>query len=191
MRTRLRFTVLTAMAGLLLLNGIAQGSYIAAVSFEVLTDSSELIVAGRVVRSWAAWDANHQHIWTHYELAISSTQKGAPGSTVEFAEPGGAVGETVMMVDDAVTYEPGDTVVVFLSRMPNGYLRTTGWGQGKYNLDTASRLHSVFAMGGSSVKGTSLRTLEGISLGDLKLRINARSRTAQGRSTAQGRGTAQ
>ena len=104
-------------------------------SFEELTDTSDLVVSGRITRAVAAWDNDRKYIWTHYELSVASAQKGTPGTTVDFAEPGGAIDGVAMTIPGSVVYEPGERVLVFLQRMPNGYLRTTGWGQGKYKID--------------------------------------------------------
>jgi len=151
-------------------------------TFEELTDHSELIVSGQVTRSWADWDSEHKFIWTHYELSVSSAQKGTPGSTVELAEPGGVVGIQGMAIAGAVVYHPGDQVLVFLQRMPNGYLRTTGWSQGKYTVDNTGRLHAERSLRGldlvSAQKGapaaTPVRTLDGMTVAELRSRISAR-----------------
>jgi hypothetical protein len=151
-------------------------------TFENLTDTSELIISGRVTQSWAAWDAEHKYIWTHYLLSVSETVKGAHASSVEFAEPGGSLANTAMNIAGTVTYSIGESVVVFLSRMPNGYLRTTGWAQGKYRLDENGRVHSYAAIGAETIDadrapaGVSLRTLEGMSFTELKQRVAARGR---------------
>jgi hypothetical protein len=161
------------IASALLLCGMVSATLIPRLSFESLTDSSELIVSGRISRVWTAWDSEHRYIWTHYQLTSAASLKGAAGPAVEFAEPGGSVEGRVMLIEGTVAYAPGDQVVVFLSRMPNRYLRTTGWAQGKYDLDPAGRLHAA--------TGSSLRTLDGMSLLDLRQRIAARLRlTGQG-----------
>ena len=170
MHAEVRRFGLAFAAGLLLLQMVG-ATIVPAVSFEELADSSDFVVAGRVTRSWAAWDASHKYIWTHYELSVQSAQKGAPGSTVEFAEPGGVLGNVMMTIAGSVSYQAGDNVVVFLSRMPNGFIRTAAWGQGKYTLDANQRLHSAAA---------SLRSLEGLTLGELKVRLDVRSRAVQG-----------
>jgi hypothetical protein len=156
-------------------------------TFEQLTDASEVIASGRVTQSWAAWDSEHKYIWTHYLLSVSDTAKGRRTATVEFAEPGGALGSFVMSIAGTVSYGLGDQVVIFLSRMPNGYLRTAGWSQGKYGLDAQGRLHSSAAIGAEVVdlrhgaSGVPLTTLEGIGFADLKLRVAARVRATGGR----------
>jgi hypothetical protein len=146
-------------------------------TFEQLTDASEVIAAGEVTQSWAAWDSEHKYIWTHYRLAVSETAKGPRSSSVEFAEPGGALGNSSMTIAGTVTYGVGERVAIFLSRMPNGYLRTAGWAQGKYTLDASGRLHGYAAMGEETVNadkpaaGVSLRSLDGMSFAELKQRI--------------------
>jgi hypothetical protein len=155
-------------------------------TFEQLTDASDVIASGKVTRSWAAWDSEHKYIWTHYELSVSDTAKGSRAATVEFAEPGGAIGSTVMVIAGTVSYGIGDEVVTFLSRMPNGYLRTTGWTQGKFRLDSAGRLHGSALVGAEMIDaktpgaGLSLTALDGMSLDELKQRVAARTRAVNG-----------
>jgi hypothetical protein len=154
------------------------------VSFEELTDQSELIVAGQINRSWADWDSDHKYIWTHYELDVSSALKGNPGVTVVVSEPGGAVGLQEMTIAGAPVYKSGDQVLVFLQRMPNGYLRTTGWGQGKFAIDTAGRVHAGGLQNGiemADVNGraapTRIRSLEGMRIEQIRQLVAARAQT--------------
>ena len=175
-----------AVVGALFLHS-AGATLIPRLSFEQLTDVSDLIVSGRITASWAAWDQEHKYIWTRYNLSVGSSLKGTPANTVEFAEPGGALDGHAMSIAGTVSYAVGDKLVVFLSRMPNGYLRTTGWAQGKYALDAGGRLHSQTSPGAEAVDvntapaGSSLQTLEGMSLTELSERIAARLRAPRGR----------
>jgi hypothetical protein len=173
-------------AGLLLLQA-AGATVVGRLSFEELVDTSDLIVSGRITRAWAAWDADHKYIWTHYEVSVKSALKGAPGSTVEMAEPGGTLDGQVLSIAGTVVYTPGENVLVFLQRMPNGYLRTTGWGQGRFLVDANGRIHADSILRGLEIIDTRsplpasrpLTTLEGLSLNDLSLRIAARSGSAR------------
>jgi len=157
-------------------------------TFEQLTDQSETVVSGTVGRSWSDWDSAHKYIWTHTEIAITGTHKGAAAKTVVVSEPGGAVGDTGMRLDGAVSYVPGEQVVIFLQRMPNGYLRTTGWGQGKYVVDSFGRVHNAGGRielvqpdaPGAADASTPLRTLEGIPADQLRARVEVRARGRQG-----------
>ncbi|MDP9171627.1 MAG: hypothetical protein M3N54_13500 [Acidobacteriota bacterium] len=161
-------------APVLILTLTLSATTIPRLTFEQLTDASDLIASGRVTQSWGAWDSEHKYIWTHYLLSVSETARGASAASVEFAEPGGTVGDASMMIAGSVVYKVGADVVVFLSRMPNGYLRTTGWAQGKYALDTNGRLHGVAALGGEV-------TLDGLSLTELKQRVAVRVRATSGK----------
>ncbi len=173
----------------LLWASIAAATTVPSISFEELTDRSELIVSGQVSRSWTDWDGEHKYIWTHYELTVSATHKGSAAAKVIFSEPGGVVGIEGLAVAGAVGYQPGEHVLVFLQRMPNGYLRTTGWSQGKYDVDSAGRLHPESTLGGLELvnlpgkpaAATPLRTLNGMSVAELHARIAARLKS-QGRA---------
>jgi hypothetical protein len=135
------------------------------------------------------WDNDHRNIWTHYELAVSSVHKGAAGATVALSEPGGVSGGFRESIAGAVTYNPGDKVLVFLQRMPNGYLRTTGWAQGKYAIDSAGRVHASAALAdieltpGRSVSASAPLSLDGLTETELGARVVARVRSRQIKST--------
>lgn len=169
------------LASLLLLPA-ASATTIAKLSFDQLTDKSDLVVSGTVTRSWTAWDTEHKYIWTHYEVSVLSEIKGRAGHTVEIEELGGVVGDSGMSVPGSVVYQTGERVLVFLSRFPNGYLRTTGWGQGKYRIDDANRLHGdsslakVEMVAGSGAAASDERTLDGMSLNEAAVRVTNRVR---------------
>jgi hypothetical protein len=167
----------------------ASATSVPGLTFEQLTDRSELIVSGQVTRSWSDWDSAHKFIWTHYELSVSSVQKGAPGSTLVVSEPGGVVGVQGMNVAGAVTYQIGDQVLLFLQRMPNGYLRTTGWSQGKFTIDGAGRLHpetsshglEIVAASKGALPATPLSSLDGITVSALGARVATRMQLQGGK----------
>lgn len=171
----------------LLFAATASATSVPRLTFEELVDHSEVIATGHVSRSWADWDAGHKYIWTHYELAVSSAYKGTPASTVVISEPGGVVGGLGMAIAGTVSYKTGDNVLVFLQRMPNGYLRTTGWGQGQYRIDSNGSLHASASLSsvalvptGSARAGAALTSLEGTSLLQIAARVSARVRIHPG-----------
>jgi hypothetical protein len=166
----------------------ASATLIPRLSFEQLTDASETVVAGRITTTWTAWDREHKYIWTHYNLTVDSALKGTPPTIVEFAEPGGALGDASMAIVGAVIYNVGNRVVIFLARMPNGYLRTAGWTQGVYTLDPNGLLHAHGSAGAEtvdvkdSISGTSLGALDGMSFAELRHHVGARTRAVGGRA---------
>jgi hypothetical protein len=103
-------------------------------SFEEVVASSAAIVHGKVVRSWTSWDPERTAIWTHYAIQVKTQLKGGPGTVVTISEPGGELDGKHMLIAGAPRYEVGEEVVVFASETPIGYLRTCGWGQGKFEV---------------------------------------------------------
>lgn len=97
---------------------------------------SEYIVEGTVLRSWTAWDAPHQFIWTHYELSVTEWLKAPVAShrTIVVSEPGGTVDGITMRAEDATPYTAGEKVVALAWRTPEGFLRAAGSGQGKFTV---------------------------------------------------------
>lgn len=185
--SRRRCAIYCALALIIPVRG-ALATLVPALSLEQLTDKSEAVVSGTVGRSWSDWDSDHKYIWTHTEIAVTKIHKGAPGKTVVVSEPGGTVGDRGMSIAGAVSYAPGEQVVVFLQRMPNGYLRTTGWNQGKFVVDTAGRVHGSGGgmeivqpdAQGKASDSTALRAMEGVAAAELQARVERRVRARQG-----------
>ena len=103
-------------------------------SFDEIVASSSSIVHGKVVRSWAEWDPERTAIWTHYQIQVQDALKGGAGSMLTLSEPGGEIGGQHVQVVGAPRYEIGEEVVVFAAPTARGYLRTCGWGQGKFTV---------------------------------------------------------
>ena len=100
-------------------------------SLEEMVARSETIVSGQVTRIWTAWDSRHRFIWTHSEILVSNVTKGSRSERIVVSEPGGVVDGFGMQIAGTPGYMPGEQVMVFLERMPNGYLRTARHGSGK------------------------------------------------------------
>ena len=153
-------------------------------TLEQLTASSEYIVVGQVDRSWSAWDAAHQFIWTHYELQVREHWKTeAPAAAkIVVSEPGGTVNGVTMRIAGALPFESGEDVLLFLYRTPVGFLRTTGAGQGKYTIERTDsgegRVRANLAQvelveparnaAARAISTTPLENYEGLRLSELK-----------------------
>jgi len=149
---------------------------------EDLIDQSEFIVEGTVVEARPAWDDSHNHIWTHYRVAVADSLKSAAPSVIEVSVPGGQLDGVAMGVPGSISLSEGEEVLLFLYRTPVGYLRATGYGQGKYSIvtDAATGVRHL----GSSLRGmslvdlaakpsesrraTSLETVDGMSVDEFK-----------------------
>jgi hypothetical protein len=114
--------------------GLCAAAVVPRYSFEQLVDTSERVVEGRVVRRSVGWDRARQFIWTHYEIAVSDTIKGATSPTVIVSEPGGTLDGQTLVIPGVPLYATGEEVVLFLHRTPIGYLRTNGYEQGRHRV---------------------------------------------------------
>ena len=165
-----------AIAGLALGSVTSLAAVFPRITAEELTAQSEVIVEGNIVRSWAAWDAEHKYIWTHYEVSVTDRIRGSRGATVTISEPGGSLDGVNQRFSGAVSYSAGETAVVFLYQTPIGYWRSVGGPQGKFSVDSAGRVHgnsqaNAFVELPGNAAGTSLSRLEGLPLRDFKTRV--------------------
>jgi hypothetical protein len=150
-------------------------------TLEKLVSQSDTIVAGHVVRAWAAMDSENRFIWTHYEINVGDVLKGPPQTSVVIGEPGGTLNGVSLPVPGSTSYTVGEEVSVFLYRTPIGYLRTTNYGQGKFVISADHRLDSSHAMNIAgaviaadayrSATGTSVETLDGTTWSDFRSRV--------------------
>lgn len=108
-----------------------------------LVSQSETIVSGTVTRTWTSWDNEHRFIWTHAAILVDNVLKGSPSSVVTVSEPGGVADGLTMQVPGSTPYATGERVHVFLYRTPLTYMRTVGYGQGKFIESPSGRVHSA------------------------------------------------
>jgi hypothetical protein len=169
-----------------LVAGAAHATLVERLSLEQMVERSERIVEGRCLRAWSAWDASHQFIWTHSEIAVSDPLKGGAVRTVVVSEPGGVVDGIGMRIEGMPHYEPGEEMIVFLYRAPGGYWRARGLAQGKFGIRVDPRsgerrvradLQSAALAGDPSaepgVRGVDLRRLDGLTVEAFKSRVRA------------------
>ena len=66
---------------------------------------------------------------------MNATHKGAARSTVRVVQLGGVVGNVRQTVAGALSWQPGEEVVLFLEAMPDGGHRVSGFSQGKFRVE--------------------------------------------------------
>ncbi len=179
-------------AGLLaliaLFASVMPATVIQRMTLEELVDQAQSVVHGSVARKWPAWDDKQQLIWTHYEVAVEDSLKGAPQGKMILSEPGGTVGDAVMQIAGTPDYEVGEEVVLFTASTPIGYARTCGWTQGKFKVEkSVNGVRKVLSSGsqGAELTGpsskqpaarpmqTDLRSVNGMQLDEFKVRLRA------------------
>lgn len=137
-------------------SGRARGATVLRLSFEELTAKSDAVVRGRVVGSTAKMNAAAGRISTFTEVEVIEAIKGAPGKKVTVLQPGGVVGGIGQSVAGAARFTPGEEVVLFLQRSPDGApaFLVLGMSAGKVRLE--KRLDTLRAV----------RDLDGIAFAD-------------------------
>jgi hypothetical protein len=166
-------------------------------TLEDMVAGAEHVVHGTVLRSWAQWDGQRQAIWTHYEILVQEELKAAPRVTVVVSEPGGTVDGLSMHVAGAPEYRAGEEVILLLQATPIGYLRTCGWGQGRYSVveqgggkivrqgPVTAELVARDKTGGSVRRaGASQVPAAGVSLNEFKERLRGLVRASRSRGGA-------
>lgn len=162
---------------------ICQAGVVKELSFEQLVDGADLIVHGKVVNKTAAWDSDHQYIWTHYEIQVLDHIKGTHASTVTVSEAGGTVGPDSMFASVMVEYSAGEEVLVAVKKMPNGLYRTVGFVQGKFVVAERQQFAGKHAFGltdshaiesNASLQGTHLSAVQDLPVNQLKAMMRTR-----------------
>jgi hypothetical protein len=144
-------------------------------SAERLLQAAEVIVEGRVIRIWSSWDANRKYIWTHYEINVFETLRGAAGASIVVSEPGGSIEGINQQIGGANAFSKQEHCVLFLYRTPIGYWRVAGGPQGRFTitLDARVRMESgdVGYIELPASAGTRLDAFQSSSLKDFKSHI--------------------
>ena len=154
-----------ALAGAIFPAYVANAAVVPQLSFSQLVRDSQYIVEGRITSSYAEWDRSRTAIWTHYRVEILDALKGPAPRSLEICEPGGEIGGVGMLIPGMVQYAVNEHVVVFLQKVPNGYLRTYGMQQGKV------------AIGDSTLR-SSVKQLDGLDLANLKQKVRTEAARA-------------
>jgi hypothetical protein len=141
-------------------------------SVEEMARSSDVVVRGRIV-DLASRAVGGGRIVTEVEVAVASAWKGAPDATLRFVVPGGRAGGLVLRVDSAPTFEPGEEVVLFLSRSGAAW-RVNGQALGKFRVegkDARPALDGARALAREPAAGE--RLVEAMPLDELERRVRA------------------
>jgi hypothetical protein len=129
-----------ALLALLLLPATARATTMVLLDLDTLTQVSDAVVRGTVVRAQARWTVDHARIVTEVELEVAAAWKGAPGRRVVLLQPGGEVDGVGQLVEGVARFVPGEEVVAFLeARGP--VFTVAGYAQGRFAVErTATRV---------------------------------------------------
>jgi hypothetical protein len=131
---------LRALAAVLSLSNLP-AAVVPRLGLDQMISESARIVHGRVLSSQTGSSA--RFIWTHYRVQVLETWKGDASREIIVSEPGGSLNGLSMEIAGAVTFGPGEEVVLFLYQTPIGYWRTSGYWQGKLNVSEQAGVKQV------------------------------------------------
>ena len=113
---------------------------VAATQFEYMSpkqmgSESSLVVRGKVTSTRSFWNEANTKIFTETIVQVDEAYKGQPGASVSVLQLGGVVGTLRMHVHGALTWSPGEEVLLFLEPLDNGQHRVAGFSQGKFKVE--------------------------------------------------------
>ena len=98
---------------------------LAAPSIEQLARQADIVAIGEVSSAAGEWAAGRRSIQTRVTLTVAELLKGAAASPLTFTHLGGRVGDEASAIGGGPEFQPGERVLVFLTRRPDGSLRLT------------------------------------------------------------------
>jgi len=123
-----------ALTALTLMAPLAWGTQVLYRSPQQLGSESALVVRGEVTGVRSYWNESQTKILTETRIDVADTFKGATGRAVNVVQLGGVVGNVRMTVHGALSWRPGEEVLLFLEPMGQGAYRVSGFFQGKFNV---------------------------------------------------------
>jgi hypothetical protein len=96
---------------------------------------SSLVVRGTVTGVRSFWNESRTRIYTETIVAVDETYKGTGTPTARVIQPGGVVDNARMHVHGALTWRPGEEVLLFLEPRRRGGHRVSGFSQGKLTIE--------------------------------------------------------
>jgi hypothetical protein len=119
---------------LTLMAPLARATQVLYRSPQQLGAESSLVVRGEVTSVRSYWNESHTKILTETRISVADTYKGASGRTISVVQLGGVVGHVRMNVHGALSWSPGEEVLVFLEPFVGNAWQVSGFFQGKYNI---------------------------------------------------------
>ena len=104
-------------------------------NLQKLTESSEIILLGKVTDTQSEWNENRDRIYTKVRIKADEFIKGNNSSAdIIITIPGGEVGDVGELYSDLPTFELKEEVLLFANRdNENNYVINNGL-EGKYNI---------------------------------------------------------
>lgn len=115
----------------------ASAATFASMSFNDLVDSADAVVVARVTQMSSSWTESGRLIVTENKLKVEEVWAGDVPGRLSVRTPGGEVGGFLVEAHGFPNLQPGEHVILFLSREPNsGTWQIEGHQLGHYRIVT-------------------------------------------------------
>jgi hypothetical protein len=113
----------------------AQATEVEYVSPRQMGDESALVVRGKVASVRSFWNDAHTKIFTETVIQVDETYKGQGAGEVRVVQMGGVVDNMQMHVYGALSWHPGEEVLLYLDRLDVDRYRVAGFSQGRFHIE--------------------------------------------------------
>ena len=136
-------------------------------SVEMMGTTAQRIVRGTVSDVRPYWNDSRTRILTETTIEISENYKGSGPAQVRIVQFGGVVDGVRMSVAGALSWIPGEEVILFLEDSLPGRHRVSGFSQGKYSVQRDPATGETFVR----QAGLGATELSGAPVADLRARM--------------------
>lgn len=142
MNFRIKYFVSISMLILLMLlfSNVQNIAQVESTNLQKLTESSEIILLGKVTDTQSEWNENRDRIFTKVRIKADEFIKGNSSSgDIIITIPGGEVGDVGELYSDLPTFELKEEVLLFAKRdKENNYVISNGL-EGKFNISKVEK----------------------------------------------------
>jgi hypothetical protein len=133
----MRFAPILGISLLVLtfLSPVIQATQIEYRSPRQLGEESSLVVLARVDNVRSYWNETHTKIFTETTVTVDETYKGGTVPIARIVQLGGVVGNVRMTVHGALSWRPGEEILLFLEPLDPGTYQVSGFCQGKFTVE--------------------------------------------------------
>lgn len=164
MSTPLRLCAVALSILFIVVPNLTSATQVQYLRIETLGSESSVVVRGEVSSVRAFWNDSRSRILTETTIRVDERYKGAPPGELRVIQMGGELDGVRMTVSGALTWDPGEDVVLFLEDSLPGRYRVAGFTQGKYSVQRDPSTGEEFvvqaSLGGVELVGGAARSTE-------------------------------
>lgn len=167
----MRVRPLLAVLFLLLFAGTSHATSIRGFTLPQLHEEADVIAVGQITGQHAFWNDAHDTIYTHYDITVTQTVKGAKRTTLTLRLMGGQVDDVRLSISGNPELQVGERVLI-AARDQGEFVTLVGMAQGKWTVRALNGMDHAYR-GRAATEGSAQREGE-IPLKSLIEQLNSR-----------------